>query len=496
MRRKNSRRLEVWHIIVFVSALIAFGVIFALHTNRSIQINDKNQNANETIVVREAAVAGRFYPSSKDELKKVVQTYITQASPEPVDNVKGIVVPHAGYIYSGLTAGYAYNLIQGQEYNTIIILGPSHTAAFYGASVVNATHFSTPLGLVRLSSKAKQLMSEPLFSYQPAAHIKEHSIEVQLPFLQTALGEFEIIPITIGYVDPTKLGDVLLKYIDDNTLVIASSDLSHYHPYEEARRLDQACINAVPAIDFENFQKCEACGYLPVATLMYIAKKQGWKGKLLDYRTSGDTAGAKDSVVGYMSAVFYIEEGLSERDQKLLLELARQTLEHYLQDSSMPIVDEDMLSGALKKKQGCFVTLEKNGHLRGCIGHIVPQEKLYRCVIENAINAALNDPRFPVVKYNELKDIEIEISVLTVPQEVKFSSGEELLGKLRPGIDGVIVGSGMRQGTFLPQVWDTFNNDKEAFLSELCYQKAGLSRDCWKDTKTKVSTYQAQVFRE
>ena len=225
---------------------------------------------------------------------------------------------------------------------------------------------------------------------------------------------------------------------------------------------------------------------------------------MLYYANSGDITGDNSAVVGY-SAIAFVEqhekdknnekkELLAKEEQKTLLKLARNTIETYLKTGKKPNVDETKLTPTLKKVQGCFTTLNKNHDLRGCIGHILPQEELYKCVMDNAISAAVSDPRFNQVGYNELKDIKIEISVLTVPKKLKFSSGEDLKNKLRPMIDGVVLKKGWHQSTYLPQVWEQLPN-KEEFLSSLCV-KGGMDSNCWQDTKTEVSTYQAFVFEE
>ncbi|MEM2955038.1 MAG: AmmeMemoRadiSam system protein A [Candidatus Nanoarchaeia archaeon] len=287
---------------------------------------------------------------------------------------------------------------------------------------------------------------------------------------------------------------MLSKYIDENTLIIASSDLSHYYPYEEARSLDAFCINSIPSLDFENMKYCEACGKIPILTLMHLAKKFGWEGKLVDYKNSGDITGEKTRVVGYASIVFYEKGYYSDEERRFLIKLARQVLEKYLLEKTVIQIKENEITPKMKEVRGCFVTLKKFGNLRGCIGHILPQEELYKCVIDNAINAAVNDIRFKPVTYDELKDIKIEISVLTVPKQLSFSSSEELLNKLRPNLDGVVIRYQGRTSTYLPQVWEMIP-DKQEFLSELCL-KQGSPPDCWKRPGVVIEVYQAEVWEE
>ncbi|MFH1126050.1 MAG: AmmeMemoRadiSam system protein B [Candidatus Altiarchaeota archaeon] len=455
------------------------------------------QQKEKPFSIREPAVSGQFYPDKAVELEFMIKEYLAEAVPGKSQlRVRGLVSPHAGYVYSGPIAAYGYRQLANQSYSTIIILGPSHHVLLSGAAFDNVTHFKTPLGLIPISLKAEELAKEKIFTVNHEAHSQEHSIEVQLPFLQEVLkGNFTIIPIVTGDVDPQELASVLLKYIDDDTLVIASSDLSHYYPYDTAVALDSNCVKSIPNLDFSGMSKCEACGEIPILTLMWIAKKSGWGGVELNYRNSGDTAGTKDRVVGYMSAAFYENTtGVTTENQEFLLKLARETLEKYLTDASTPEVDVKQLSEDLSAERGCFVTLKKYGQLRGCIGHIIPQEPLYKCVIDNAVNAAVDDPRFRPTTYGELKEISIEISVLTVPKKLEYSSSDDLLNKLVPLRDGVVLKSGWHQATYLPQVWEQLP-DKVDFLSSLC-EKAGASSDCWRDTSTEISIYNAQVFGE
>ncbi|MBU7032486.1 MAG: AmmeMemoRadiSam system protein B [Theionarchaea archaeon] len=452
--------------------------------------------APEKLLVRKSAVAGRFYPASPEELTQVITQYLNDAPFQDRLPIRGLVCPHAGYIYSGPVAAYGYRQVL-DCYDTVILLGPSHYVAFQGASIPDFTHYETPLGLVPVSGKAVLLREQSPFISVKGAHTQEHSLEVQLPFLQTVLTDFEIIPIVLGAVNPRDVASALLPFIDEKTLIIASSDLSHYHSYEDACVLDTICTQAVPLLEFEAVKECEACGLNAVLTLMYVAEEMGWEGELLDYRNSGDTAGDKERVVGYMAVAFYGTNPsgtfyLNEEDQAFLLQLARETLTLYLQEGKIPEIDESEVSGMLKEKRGCFVTLNKGGMLRGCIGNLTAQEALYRGVMENAINAAVRDPRFPPVTLDELEDIEIEISVLTPPAEITYGNTEELIEKIRG--KGVIIQSGYNRATFLPQVWEQLPRPEE-FLSHLCL-KAGLPSTSWREGRITVSIYTAQVFSE
>jgi len=407
--------------------------------------------------------------------------------------VKALIVPHAGYVYSGQVAATGFKHLNG-KYDTVIVLAPSHRYPLKGASLLDVTHFETPLGEVKLSEKRKDILKENIIESIPEAHAQEHSLEIELPFLQKMLGDFELIPIVVGEVNPELLANSLIDYIDDKTLIVVSSDLSHYHTYDEAVALDVSCLNAINALDITEAVNCEMCGYYPVLTLMLIANKKNWKNEVLMYKNSGDVTGDKSSVVGYSSIAFY-DEGISSEDKEFLLKLARSTIENYLKDKKVPQVDETKLSNELLKVKGCFVTLEKNNQLRGCIGHIMPQEKLYKCVIDNAISAAVNDYRFYPLTYDEFKDgVNIEISVLSVPEPLDFNSPEDLLNKLVPYKDGVVLQYSGRGATYLPSVWNQLP-EKEGFLSSLC-QKSGNNQDCWKKDGLKIDIYHTLEFAE
>jgi hypothetical protein len=262
------------------------------------------------VKIREAAVDGSFYPGDREELRNMVRQFLENSRLLEIHNLKGIVAPHAGYIYSGSVAGLSFKQLSNLDHEKlwkVFIIAPSHYSFFSGASVGVFDAYQTPLGLVNVSKIASKMLLEDNFHFVLDAHIEEHSIEVQLPFLQYCLPHFEIIPIVTGEISFSYLGDVLLKYLDENSFILVSSDLSHYYSYENARKIDENCNKAIETVDLKKLQKCEACGKTGIAALIYIAKNKNWKGKVLSYMTSGDTAGPKDQVVGYGSYIFYKE---------------------------------------------------------------------------------------------------------------------------------------------------------------------------------------------
>jgi AmmeMemoRadiSam system protein B/AmmeMemoRadiSam system protein A len=481
--------------------------------------------------VREPAVAGMFYPAHKDDLAKAVDGYLAKAKPVELGTVRGLVVPHAGYEFSGPVAAVAYRQLKGQSFDTVIVMGPSHTALFRGASIPDTDAYATPLGTIPLSPRAAKLGKLAPFCVNPECEVRrpqqwrrtpkelppfgqetphtfEHSVEVQLPFLQRTLGSFKLVPIVFGNVDPKAAAKVLAGQVDDKTLVVASSDLSHYYPYEKAKDLDKTCIEAIRRMDFDWMAQQEACGKLPILTLMHVAKKKGWKPVLLDYRNSGDTSGEKSrGVVGY-AAIAFVEADhatagkpdgaaraeLTPQDKDFLLKLARKTVEQSVRGEGEPELKEAEVPERLRAPGACFVTLTEGGRLRGCIGHIFPREPLYKSAIDNSMRAALSDFRFSSVKRDELGKIQIEVSILTIPRPLEFKSPEDLLQKLRPKVDGVVLQVGRSGATYLPQVWEQLP-DKKEFLDHLA-KKAGLDADAWRKPEARVLTYQVVAFHE
>ena len=254
--------------------------------------------------VREPAVAGQFYPSDADDLAEEVDKWLGQVRAEPAPRLRGLVCPHAGYVYSGLTAAHCYRLVAGLHPKTVVVMAPSHHHAFLGASIAPVDAYRTPLGLVRVSELAARWSGTEPFVSEPQAHATEHSLEVQLPFLQRTAPQAQIVPIVFGRVDPQAVARRLAEHLPADALVVASSDLSHFHPYDVARRLDQATIDAVLALDLDRIAVAEACGKGPIMALVSLALERGYKARLLDYRNSGDTAGNKAKVVGYAAIAF------------------------------------------------------------------------------------------------------------------------------------------------------------------------------------------------
>ncbi len=479
-----------------------------------------SESLKPALVVREPAVAGLFYPRETAQLSQTLDALLAGAKSHVIEGeLRAILCPHAGYEFSGPVAAHAYRLLAGHSYDTVVILAPSHYALFRGASVIAADAYRTPLGIVPVSAKAKQwatiepfvlepkcLVQRPPWSGQ-ASHPEpafgedtpetwEHSAEVEVPFLQKTLTNFSLVSIITGEVDPAKLAEALAGRLENKTLLVVSTDLSHYYPYDVAREKDAQCVSAICDLDVDRMQTQEACGKTGVLTLLHLARLKGWKATLLDARNSGDTYGNKDRVVGYAAIAFCSPklQAFSSEERAQLLRLARRSLAEVVTNNALPEVATNAFPQNFVDVKGCFVTLTEQGRLRGCIGHILPQEPLYKAVMDNSLNAATRDPRFRPVRPEELDRVNIEISVLTVPEPLAFNSPEDLLAKLQPGRDGVVLRMGGLSATYLPQVWEQIP-DKTQFLDTLA-EKAGAAAGDWRAPGTQVFTYRVESFKE
>ena len=486
--------------------------------------------------VREPAVAGILYAKKPQDLVKDVDTLLGSVVAGVPGRVRAIIVPHGPYAQSGLTAAVAYKQLMGQDVKTVIVLAPSHYAVsgFDGAVIPNFKAFRTPLGLIPVSPKAAELAKIPPFKTTAKAEIKrpdwwqqaskqapafgqdtlhtwEHTIEAQLPFLQWALRDFKLVPVLVGRSDPGKVADVLFDYVDDKTLLIASSDLSHKLAYDHAKSFDNWILKAVSEMDIELMMspKQLACGKGPIITVMHIAKRKDWRPYVLRYSNSGDVKGGnKKSVVGFMAAVF-VEEGekietpLTEKEGKFLLGLARTTLTQMLNNKPMPPIQLASLPSALLRPRACYVTLRNEGELRGRVGSRLAVKPLYAATAQIAA-AAARDTRYRdnPVKADELEKIKIEISILTLPKSLYFNKPADLLEKLRPNVDGVILRipvtvrdqSRVAESLHLPSVWKEVP-DPEKFMDQLS-RKAGLPANAWRQPAAKVLTFQAEEIKE
>jgi hypothetical protein len=448
-------------------------------------------------LTRQPAVSGAFYPGVRDELASVVEQFLAEASPQAsASTPKAIIAPHAGYIYSGAVAASAYaSLAKARSTVTrVVLLGPSHRVAVRGLAATSAEFFLTPLGAVPIDREAVALAVRfPQVSVVDAAHAQEHSLEVHLPFLQMSLDGFSLVPFSVGEASPEEVAVVLeALWGGPETLIVVSSDLSHYYDYDTARQRDAATTRAIEELDPAALDSESACGRVPVRGLLLSAKRQGLDVTTVDVRSSGDTAGTRDRVVGYGSYLFRAgaaavraadrpeqtrEEAWEERFDRILLELAHRSIEAGAGSGQALAVDVGALPPPLRAIRSSFVTLKLEGELRGCIGALEARLPLASDVARSAYRAAYRDPRFPPVSEQERQRLELHISVLSPMSPLLHRSESELLEKLRPGVDGLVLRDGNAQATYLPDVWQSLPEPRE-FLRSL-KQKAGLSPEHW-----------------
>ena len=454
---------------------------------------------NPAAAIRPPAVAGMFYPGDaaglQDELASCLAGLPAPAA-EPAARglLKALIVPHAGYIYSGGTAGHAYALLAplAGRIRRVVLLGPCHRVSVRGLAAPTVRAFATPLGSIPLDRTAIAALADlPQVVASDAAHAQEHSLEVQLPFLQTVLGPFELVPLAVGDASAADVAEVLERlWGGPETLIVISSDLSHFHSYREAQRIDKATAEHILALAQLTSSE-QACGARPINGLLAVARRRGLGIERLAQCNSGDTAGDKSRVVGYASFALY--EPQSERIDPgpALLVRARNAIAAQLKQPTQA----EPVHPALALPGATFVTLTQNGALRGCIGSLEAHRPLDQDVRANAVAAAFRDPRFAPLTLAELPRTRVEVSLLTAPQPISFSSEADALRQLRPNVDGIILvaGAGGRRSTFLPQVWEQLPEPRQ-FLAHL-KQKAGLPSDWWSD-EVRLQRYEVQKWKE
>jgi AmmeMemoRadiSam system protein B/AmmeMemoRadiSam system protein A len=481
----------------------------------------KHDSAGGQQKVRQAAVAGSFYPADPKVLSAMIDSLLAKVTgPQITEPILAVVAPHAGYEYSGPVAAYTYAQLKGHKYTRVVVIAPSHHVAFDFTSVYDGDAYATPLGNVLVdkafAQKLVKMSSTIKFSSQghdPTSEGGEHAVEVQLPWLQKVLGDFVVVPIVMGdqsYDNSRALGVALAKLIksegkEGDTLVLASSDLSHYHTYNDAVTIDHKTLNALQAWDYfsmsRNFQSrvWEACGGAPIVAAMIYAERMGAnQAKVLKYANSGDVTGdSSHGVVGYSADVFVKADSgkavetpfsLSEPEKSELLALARKSVEYVVKER-FAYEPPASTSATLNQERGAFTTLKESGELRGCIGYTSAAKPLYITVRDTATLAAMQDPRFPPVSASELPSLEYEISVLSPLRRVTD------VQQIKVGQHGLLMKNGDSEGLLLPQVPVEQRWDRHTFLEQTC-AKAGMRSTCWMDEDTDIFSFTAVVFGE
>jgi hypothetical protein len=474
------------------------------------------ENASK-FIDRQPAVAGKFYPLSPDKLQQELSNLFEKAVPRQFNQVRAIISPHAGYVFSGKVAASAFNQIDGNKnYKRVFLIGSSHYDNFGKASVYCDGDFVMPYGKETVDTAFGKMLVESfpdIFTANPAVHEEEHALEVQLPFLHYTLKtSYSIVPIVIGTSNPEvskRIASVLKPYLNEENLFIISSDFSHYPEYSDARKVDEATKEAILSNDPNvllttlsvNEKKhiphlaTSLCGWTSVLTLLYMTShKDALHFRAIEYLNSGDTQyyGDHNRVVGYWGIVLIEKQTekndfqLTDSDKKTLLNIARKTLEEHCIYHKKYNYDPVDFSAPLNTKCGAFVTLHKNGKLRGCIGRLVGNLPLYKMVEEMTVSAASHDSRFRPVEPEELHDIDIEISALSPLKKIDDINEIEL------GKHGIYIEDGYYSGVFLPQVATETGWSKEEFLGHCSRDKAGLDWDGWKTANLYIFT--ATVF--
>ena len=500
---------------------INFILLLLFVINYSCNSQNDMKNSNKKLIDRQPYCTRGFYPSDKTELEGTLKKLFYEAvADKHLKNILAIISPHAGLVFSGETAASAFNQIdRNKQYKNIFVLASSHSSRYKGASIYNIGNYITPLGTVDVDIPlATKLISEnDIFSFNNQAHQQEHSLEIQLPFLQHILNkDFKIIPVLLGTnsaKDCKKIAEVLKPYFNNENLFIISTDFSHYPSYSDAIEIDGLTAKAIESNSPENLLETlesnsdkgifnlatSLCGWTSVLTLLYITENiSGIEFNPIQYKNSGDSHyGEKDRVVGYYS--FAVTQNtksnstnsdfeLNEKDKKDLLSIARKTITSYITKNVIPDFDPKNYSENLNKKCGAFVTLHKDGNLRGCIGRFSAEESLIKVVKDMAISSSTQDSRFPQVKADEIDELDIEISVLTPMKKI------ESVDEIELGKHGIYIKKGYSSGTFLPQVATETGWTLDEFLGHCSRDKAGIGWKGWKNAD--IFTYEAIVFSE
>jgi len=531
-----DKKLKKWLVRTFLLALVIVMLSIATILLWKAYISEtpptgeiiplkKEEPAELPKIVLRSSLAGTWYSADAGALSEQIEGFFQKAQVKPINNVIALILPHAGYRYSGQTAVYGLKTTD-TKYKRIIIIGPSHRISMEEIlSVPRVTHYQTPLGQIPLDVELiNKLLKYSIFQNVPQAHKYEHSVQIELPLLQYGQKDFKLVPIVAGSCSLqtiAKAGNILKRLVDEETLVIASSDFVHYgrsHLYvpftenipEQIKELDMGAYEYIAGLDAKGFMeykyktRATICGYIPIAVLLSMLDKPA-SVDLTNYTTSGELTEDFSNSVSYLSIAFSgawanhpeikpqannpaLE--LTEEDKKQLLALARKTIVSALRTRRVPQVSElgITISDAMSCPRAAFVTLKKHSQLRGCIGDIFPQRPLYKSVIRNAINACFNDRRFLPVTEEECNDITIEISALTAPEPVASSSD------IRIGIDGVVLSKDGHSAVFLPQVAPEQGWDVNQMLTQLSL-KAQLPADAWKEGASFL-VFQADVFGE
>ena len=519
MTEPNRRINEIMLIVGYLAALVFFalGATFLLTLGKGWDRQEMEDAIRQARLeaqaysprdiadnIRPAAAAGVFYPFSGDALSGEIDRLLSAAQPIKLKGMQAVLVPHAAYMYSGTVAAAAFREV-ADDFRRVFILAANHSgeADFTGVSLPPYSHYEIPGAQIPLANIVDDLLADPLFQEVPAAHTK-YVIEVELPFLRglkrkAAHPDFTVIPMILGKMDNdtiARLAEILNGYADDRTLFVFSVDLSHFYTDSKARQLDSLTMQSILSRDDNTLSQTTADGPQVLLTMVQLAELQGWESTLLKYDTSGTVSGDRSNVVGYAAIAFHEPFTLSPGEKQELLQLARSTIEEYLEKGDFSETEPVLLEkhSILKIPRSVFVTLKKSGQLRGCIGDIVSPNPLHENIQLCAVRSAAKDYRFSPVTLEELDNLVISISVLEFPAQLKADNPLQYPSLLQPGKDGVIIVYKGKRSIYLPQVWEDIP-DPVSFLSQLCLKQSSPA-NCWQDSQAILYRYGALEFGE
>lgn len=503
-RKQNTepskwKRYVLWGCVAAALLVLNYWYLDKYLSANSGYITAYRPGEDDLAQYRNPAVAGLFYSAQPAELSGHVDQYLQSGRFSRYSGYqpKIMIVPHAGYIYSAGTAGKAYAVLQkyAPQIKNVILLGPSHYYGGDGAWLSDIDYFATPLGDVAVNKAMvrKIASAAPEIKINNQAHLKEHSLEVQLPFVQKVLPKAKIVPLIYGRISPETLAETLAEYLKrQDTVLIVSADLSHYHQYEEAQKIDAG--TAAKIEKGEPLADHESCGAAGINTALLLAARGNYRPQMLELINSGDVSGDKSRVVGYGAWSFYPDSEplppqseLERQTESLrafaglygdnLRQIVRMALDKGVKHHKSYSPSRRHFPEQIFDKGASFVTLLKNGELRGCIGSILPSSSIAQDVASNAYGAALEDSRFPPVTADELPEIKFSIALLTGFEKIEYKDEADVLKKIKAGTDGIVIRDGNRQGVFLPSVWAELP-DKEEFFKQLKI-KAGMNPNYW-----------------
>lgn len=446
------------------------------------------------LAVQKPAVAGSFYPDDPTLLGQAVEGLLARFEDAGTDQPKALIMPHAGYNFSGAVAAAAASRLK-PGITRVVILGPSHYNAFKGVALPDADALSTPLGRIPIDESANSLIGDPDVRVNAEAYAKEHSIEVELPFLQVRLGTFSVLPLLVGDIDPARLSGMIDRlWGGPDTLIVISTDLTHFMTAAQASKLDANTASKIETAEPDGLTGREACGVRALGSFLMVASRRGLRITRLALTHSGAVTGDDSRVVGYGAWMAQEPEAicLGQTERAMALTLARSTMVQRTKSTWMPSI-RGVFPQPLHGFAACFVTVEMAGELRGCIGSLRANRSLKGDIILNSVKAGFEDPRFPPISAEELAGSHLEIAVLSRPAPISFRTEDEVVEQLRPGRDGIILDAEGQRGTFLPKVWDGLASPEDFWTS--LKRKAGVPEDYW-SANCRVWRYVAESFSE